>query len=980
MDNRRPQPKPDWDLVPSEDRPSEFRHQRLRHLDRMARVVDLVRRHEYVVILGPAFSDKTHLMLDVNAELAGIEHFTPVYINLWRVRNDDEATFFGSLAQTILRTESISGLMIADVSLSEPVFDAMSFRLFLDRLLQQHDRHIVLLIDHLQSLPHDLTHRLLQLLRAAYMERHAGDLHLLDVVIAGSAVLAELSHDATSPFNMAHAVFQGPLNTDASLGLVKANLECFGVPWSVHTPDRLLHWAEGDTYLLPQLVVQCQQKVIGYEKQRITQTVVDQTVRAYLIDAHLTTPIREAIQAIEEDPDTMLDVVTLLNRPTLPRNLAHQQIFRTGVDRLQLSGAVNLDGDEYRIKNEIYRLALRRHFVHGRVAHVLRMNGRWQEAIAYLSKQIGDAYAVDRSAPDAQAMKSPTVKSPTVKSPTAKSPVPDNNGERTDLLEAIIQSIYSANREQEAYRRLLDGIRLGFNLPEARIYRVYAGRSELQLVGIAPERAAVGAGMDTPQVIDLNDESMAEVRTVRGGRCELRGDLGSRRLLVPLIPERRAIGMVIIEHYSTELEPHGNPVYHGELLRFLRHASSAIENVVMRSAIQEIGRAVLSAGTANARLEQVLQTVLNAVGSDAGVLYLLDTDRTRLLRAAYTGDAAIVRSVGEASIDLTMAAHPAVVALQSRGFSHVRQTVPPELGAYLPLTAGGEQLGVLALFFTAARQSGFSQEDRKMLGTFADQVAIAVYNQQLLSRTDEKLQEQVRQSEAMRRREEQTRSQELHDVINAVVHRGNDAGDVGLYLGIVRDTLAVDSPLVLDALEHVEIRFRRLMDLVTPLEEIMNLAGIQFRPFALAPLVQRAVDELLPKDDRLSVLTALEDDLLVDGHPSLLHDALRSILDNGREAMPGGGVLTVRLNLEADGRAAIRIRDQGQGIPDAYKMRMFEPGFSTKPLREPIHSRGRGLFTCRAIVHKHGGEILVESQQGVGTEVTILLPVLRIGA
>lgn len=957
MDSWQPEPTSDWDLVPSEDRPSEYNHQRLRHLERVGRVLDLVRRHEYVVILGPAYSDKTHLMHDVNDALAASEHFTPIYINLWRVRNDDEAAFFGSLAQTLLRSESISSLVMVEERRVEPVFDAISFGLFLSQLLQQHDRHLVLLIDHLQSLPHDLTHRLLQLLRGAFMERSANAPHLLDVVVAGSAVLAELSHDATSPFNMAHAVFQGPLSSEASLELVRANLMDYGVPWSVHTPDRLLHWAWGDSYLLPLLVAQCQQKVVGYEKRRITQTVVDQTVRTYLVDAHLATPIREAIQAIEEDPDTMLDVVTLLNRPSLPRNLAHQQIFRTGVDRLQLSGAVILEGDEYRIKNEIYRLALRRHFAQGRVAHVLRMNGRWQEAIAYLSAQVGNGHGG--------------------RSPALKAGGHDENGGRTDLLEAIIQSIYSATREQEAYRRLHEGIRLGFNLPEVRIYRVFAGRSELQLVGPATVNPDAAGEGDLPQVIDLNDESLAEVRTVRGGRWELRGDIGSRRLLAPLIPERRAIGMVVIEHYSTEMEPHGNPVYHGELLRFLRHASSAIENVVMRSAMQEIGRAMLSAGPVNARLEQVLQTVLNAVGSDASVLYLLNNEQTHLVRTAHTGDAGIVRSVGEASIDLSMAAHPAVVALQSRGFSPVRQSAPPELGAYLPLAAGGERLGVLALFFTAARQGGFSQEDRKMLGTFADQVAIAVYNQQLLSRTDEALQEQVRQSEAMRRRQAQMLGQELHDVINAVVHRGGDAGDVSFHLSLIRDAVGPDNTGVLDALEHVEIRFRRLMDLVTPLEEITNLAGIQMRPVALAPLVQRAVDELLPKDDRLHVVTVLAEGMTVAGNPNLLYDALRSILDNGREAMPGGGVLTVRLGLEEDGRAAVRIRDQGQGISEVYIKRMFEPGFSTKPARDATHSRGRGLFTCRAVVHKHGGELLVESQQGVGTEVTILLPLLH---
>lgn len=975
MEPWQPQPNAKWDLVPSDDRAYEFTQQRqrmrLRHLERVQRVCDLVRRHEYVVILGPAYSDKTLLMGDVNALLATGDQFTPIFINLWRVRTDDEAAFFGSLAQTIVRSEAISAGLADPSRLTERVCDAASFRQFLDDLLQQHDRHIVLLLDHLQSLPHDLTHRLLQLLRGAYMDRRPNAPHSLDVVVAGSAVLAELSHDATSPFNMAHAVFQGPLAADASLELVKENLSSFDVPWSPLAPDRLLYWAAGDSYLLPLLVAQCQEKVQGYERRRITCTVVDQTVRAFLAEAHHAPPVRSAIEAIEADPDTMLDVVTLLRQPSLPRNLAHQQIFRTGVDRLQLSGAVCLEDDAYRIKHEIYRQALRRHFAQGRVAHVLRMNGRWREAIDYLSTQAGDAL----------------VKSGAAKNGQPKLPGEADNGGRADLLEAIIQSIYAADREQQAYDALLAGIRLGFNLPDVRIYRAYAGQGELRLVGMAAKEPATEPAAEpgdggasepaAPQVLDLNDESLAEVRTLRGGIPALRGEVGSRRLLAPLIPERRAIGLAIIEHYSTELEPPGNPPYHGELLRFLRHASSAIENVVLRSAVQEIGRAVLDANAGSSGLRHVLQTVLNAVGGDACSLYLLDGEQGLLERDEYGGDDAIVRAAAEAIIPLALPAHPAVTALQNRSFVPVRQGAPPELCAYLPLTAGGVQIGVLALFFTAARQGGFSQEDRKTLATFADQVAIAVYNQQLLSRTDRALQEQLRQVEAMRRRDEQMRSQELHDIINAVVHRASDAGSLNYRLDLLRQSVAPDDSVAHSTLKLVEVHLSRLRGLVAALEESANLTGVTFRPVELAGLVQKAVEELLPGDDHLTVATALEEGLVVDGNSDLLYDALRSILDNAREAMPEGGVISVRVSMEAAGQAAVRIRDRGQGISPAYQTRMFQPGFSTKPAREPDVGRGRGLFTCRAIVRKHGGDLLVDSQPGVGTEVTLLLPLLH---
>ena len=51
-------------------------------------------------------------------------------------------------------------------------------------------------------------------------------------------------------------------------------------------------------------------------------------------------PVREAIRLIEEDPDTVLDVLHLLEHGSLPRSRARQMPTRTGADRLQLSGAV----------------------------------------------------------------------------------------------------------------------------------------------------------------------------------------------------------------------------------------------------------------------------------------------------------------------------------------------------------------------------------------------------------------------------------------------------------------------------------------------------------------------------------------------------------------------------------------------------------------------------------------------------------------
>jgi signal transduction histidine kinase len=941
-----PEPASSWDLIPYTG-DNQFKRQRLRHLDRIRQVVELVRQHDYVVLLGPAYSEKTRLLYDVDAQLGTGESFTPVYVNLWRVRTDDEAAFFASLAQFICRSERINSLPYVDPALAERCYDGTSYRTFLDTFVRHHDRHLVLLIDHLEVLPKDLTHRLLQVLRGAYMERNLLNPYKLDVVVAGSAALAELAHDSTSPFNMAHGVFQGPLTEAASLALAEANLEAAGTSFSEGAVESCAYWADGDSYLIPLLISHCQDKVYGYRNQRITRTVIDRTAEE-LVAAPPCEPIRAAIQGIEEDPDTLLDIVALLREDVLPRNQAHQTILRTGLDRLQLSGAVVLDGESYRIKNEIYRRALRCHFTQGRVAHVLRMNGRWQEAIQFLSTQLESG-------------------------PLGPTEV---EASRTVLLDAIVQSIYAANCEDDAYRALLEGIHMGFHLSGIRIYRAYAGRGELRLV------ESDETSLSVPEVIDLNDEAQAEVRTFRGGDYALRGELGSRRLLAALTPERRPIGMVTIDHFSAETEEHVHPPHLLSLLRFLRHASSAIENVLMRSAIQEIGRAVLNANTVTSNLDHVLQVVLNATGGDAAQLYLLEPPRTCLTRIVHTGDITATRDAGDARIDLALTSHPAVQALNNKLLTPARQVTPPGMYAYLPLTAGGGELGVLVLFF-GMQKAGINAEERKTLVTFADQVAIAVHNMQLLRRTDEALQEKVREAESLQRQAELNRDQELQDVAAALVHRlGGAIGDVPVHLARVRwavdngeDWLAARQETY-TAAEHVEKRILSLQDLLPTLEDIANLASIELRPVDLSRLLQDVVNDVTGDFRQVTTDQDIVPDVIIEGNHSLLRDALRSLLENACEAMPGGGTLAVRLVRLDGGRCQIQIQDTGVGIAEKHKDNMFKLGFSTK--RDRGRNRGFGMFTCRAIVRKHRGEISIDSAEGRGTLVKAVLPRLGV--
>jgi PAS domain S-box-containing protein len=91
---------------------------------------------------------------------------------------------------------------------------------------------------------------------------------------------------------------------------------------------------------------------------------------------------------------------------------------------------------------------------------------------------------------------------------------------------------------------------------------------------------------------------------------------------------------------------------------------------------------------------------------------------------------------------------------------------------------------------------------------------------------------------------------------------------------------------------------------------------------------------------------------------------------NARDAMPGGGTLTLRTWNDGD-RVALSVADTGVGMDDGTRARIFEPFFTTKAVGA---GTGLGLSVVDGIVQQTGGEIAVSSAPGSGTEITVRLP------
>jgi PAS domain S-box-containing protein len=131
----------------------------------------------------------------------------------------------------------------------------------------------------------------------------------------------------------------------------------------------------------------------------------------------------------------------------------------------------------------------------------------------------------------------------------------------------------------------------------------------------------------------------------------------------------------------------------------------------------------------------------------------------------------------------------------------------------------------------------------------------------------------------------------------------------------------------------------------------------------------------------IDIVSRLADGLpRVNADPGQIHQVIMNLLVNSRDAMPGGGTLTVETALEEVPDSAtqarrehvrITVADTGTGIPLDLRHRVFDPFFTTK---DPGKGTGLGLYVVNSIVANHGGRVDLESEEGKGASFSVLLP------
>lgn len=182
--------------------------------------------------------------------------------------------------------------------------------------------------------------------------------------------------------------------------------------------------------------------------------------------------------------------------------------------------------------------------------------------------------------------------------------------------------------------------------------------------------------------------------------------------------------------------------------------------------------------------------------------------------------------------------------------------------------------------------------------------------------------------------------------------------------------------------EKFKERFRAVSGML--IEQIDNMAAIAsaFSDFAKMSEAHNEtfeVDELvrncslLFKNNTEELECDVEEGIRILADREQMRRVLINLLKNAEQSIPEGRQGVIRITVrKKEGKVEIRIRDNGQGIPENLREKIFQPNFTTKS-----SGMGLGLAICKRIIESMGGEIGFVSEVGVGTEFFIILDIVR---
>ncbi len=291
-----------------------------------------------------------------------------------------------------------------------------------------------------------------------------------------------------------------------------------------------------------------------------------------------------------------------------------------------------------------------------------------------------------------------------------------------------------------------------------------------------------------------------------------------------------------------------------------------------------------------------------------------------------------------------------------KGYSSPEMARRQGLAALLtvPLVSRGRVLGVINAYKRTRHR--WTREEIALLKSLADLSAIAIENATLYEGM-------LRLEEELRRIERLSTLQEL--AIEMAHELRNPLTIIRMLLHTLRADHGEDVEVIGAEVARLERLATRFLEQARPKEPAIG-------PIDLNDVLTRLLVLVQPKlaAGKLRVVRELAPALPpVLGDRDQLEQLFLNLVLNAIDALPPGGHLTVATRRTGTGVEA-EVADDGPGIPEAVRRRLFEPFNTTKP-----NGMGLGLAIVRRIAEGHKATVRVESEPGQGTRFTLELPV-----
>jgi two-component system sensor histidine kinase KdpD len=196
----------------------------------------------------------------------------------------------------------------------------------------------------------------------------------------------------------------------------------------------------------------------------------------------------------------------------------------------------------------------------------------------------------------------------------------------------------------------------------------------------------------------------------------------------------------------------------------------------------------------------------------------------------------------------------------------------------------------------------------------------------------------------------------------------------------LRDGTAYDEETRIELLATVCEEAERLDRIVANLLSLSRIEAGALTPDRQAVALDELVADRVRRLGALFRQTRLQVDVppdlpLVDGDYTQLDQVVTNLMENAARHAPPASIVRVGAE-ERNGVVELRVADEGIGVPDWERLRIFEPFRKGEGSR----SSGVGLAICKAIVEAHGGTIDVERTVGGGATFVVALPVREVRA